>query len=170
MYIKQLWLVRPGTFGQRTVWDAPWSLLFNLVCCGSFTATAVRQLRLPEHLELQPGLLSSQLNWSTVTVTQNNQRKQFDTPLATSQPNDKLNQPGRVKTASQHPLLSPSSSESPHCPGVTRGRRGFFWACRVIQCWFWGTGGITREGSTHFSAHQCLHFNQKYFCICLLPF
>lgn len=59
------WLVVELIFAEyieRILWI--WKSVYD-----SFAATTVRQLRLPEHLELQPGILSSQLEKATLSVT-----------------------------------------------------------------------------------------------------
>lgn len=84
----------------------------------SFSATTVRQLRLSEHLELQPGILSSQLEKATLTVTPKYEnRKQFE-PKTTCQLNNELELPAGTPPPPSSPFsVPPPTYLTAHCPG-----------------------------------------------------
>lgn len=94
---------------ERICWI--WKAVYD-----SFPATTVRQLRLPEHLELQSGILSSHLEKATLTETPKwENRKQFE-PKTTCQLNNELELP--AEPLLPHHLCSPSLLQLTSLPTV----------------------------------------------------
>lgn len=88
------------------------------------SATTIWELRLPEHLELQPGLLPTQLKCTTGPVTSKGHRKQFDSGWNIVWKTNFTSQSGPGGSSNKYPSILSSPS--------------FLWI--VLDLCKWGAG------------------------------